>query len=495
MASFLSSFASSSSSLFSSLVDSTIGPSLDDVPNPSSTLEAINSQPRPSTPPPQPQFPSTPNQSPTHLSTPLLSSTPIPNTQQLTSLLVGVRSVDGIDAVALKRENESLKSELTAVRLQNEERQRNPNSADNDEHIALKRENEELRSERTALRLQLEEQKLEIDRLKAEQQPPPPPPLPLADPTHPNASLPPTLAADADGYLPVLSKGQKQRMRKRERIEAAAAVTLPPGCDSIHPPSPLPSRPPPQRQQQQQPPQQSTNPNAYIYHDSNLKGTTAVEIANLIKNINSKNNNNNQLYNIILQDTFTLPQTLEKIRKTKYNNNDKIIINTLTNDARNTKARQRRTPHSTQQIQTQIIQHLISFVPRNNITILESPPLLDSPSSDIYPYNANSYSLSQRMGINFSGTLIGEQHVWKGDGYHILRSIRPLLAKSVAAAVAGVNPRQHFGLARPPFGQYGPWSAPKGTGILPSYRDRAMTQPFLFRRSFPIRPLMNINIR
>ena len=99
------------------------------------------------------------------------------------------------------------------------------------------------------------------------------------------------------------------------------------------------------------------------------------------------------------------------------------------------------------------------------------------------------------MGINFSGTLIGEQHMWKGDGYHILRSTRPLLVKSVAAAVAGVNPRKHFGLARPPFGQYGPWPAPSGTGILPTYRDQAMAQPFLFRRSGPIRPLMNINIR
>ena len=82
------------------------------------------------------------------------------------------------------------------------------------------------------------------------------------------------------------------------------------------------------------------------------------------------------------------------------------------------------------------------------------------------------------------------QHLWKGDGYHILKNSRPLLVKSVAAAVVGVNPRQQFGLARPPFGQYGPWPAQKGAGVLPSYRDRAMAQPFLFRHSAGIRPLM-----
>ena len=129
-----------------------------------------------------------------------------------------------------------------------------------------------------------------------------------------------------------------------------------------------------------------------------------------------------------------------------------------------------------------------------NITILESPPLLDSPSSDIFPYNSNSFSLAQQLGIRFAGTLIGEQHLWT-DGYHVLKNSRPLLLKSVAAAVVGVNPRQHYGLPRPPYGQYGPWAAPKGRGIMPNFRDLASAQPFTFRRLGPIRPLMNNPVR
>ena len=69
------------------------------------------------------------------------------------------------------------------------------------------------------------------------------------------------------------------------------------------------------------------------------------------------------------------------------------------------------------------------------------------------------------------------------------------MLKSVAAAAMGVNPRQHYGLARPPYGLYGPWAAPKGRGIMPSYADQASAQPFSFRRLGPIRPLMNNPIR
>ena len=150
---------------------------------------------------------------------------------------------------------------------------------------------------------------------------------------------------------------------------------------------------------------------------------------------------------------------------------------------------------TTTKIQTDIVQHLTIHIPRNNITILESPPLLDSSSSDIFPYNNNSCSLAQQLGISFAGTLIGEQHIWGGDGYHILKNSRSLLLKSVAAAAVGINPRRHFRLARPLFGIYGPWVAPKDRGILPSFRDQAMAQPLVYRRLNPIRPLMNDFIR
>ena len=516
MESLFSSFAASSSSLFSSLIDSTVQPSSDDAPTLVKTSEAINLQPSPHphtsllhddivkddnakkeneisspdlsptlSPITSPILSSTPHKVPNTADlipplSPVLSSTPRsgPLTQDLVDRMLDLRRVDDIDEGVLavyRRENEELKSEVAALRL----------------------EREDLEKELVRVRQLLSQQSPQQQQPQSAQQ---------QQPQQQQAQ------SSSDGYTPVVSKKKKKKKNKTtanvqaaEAASAAANTTRPPGCDSIQLPPILPASSQPQPPQQPQPNQQQhpTLPNVYIYHDSNLKGTTAAEIASLINNINNKNNNsnsnksnnsNNPSYNIILQETFTLPQTLIKIKHTTYKNNDKVIINTMTNDARNTNHRHRRTPNRTKQIQTDIIQHLISFIPHDNITILESPPLLDSPSSDIFPYNSNSYSLSQQLGVHFAGTLIGEQHLWT-DGYHVQRNSRPLLVKSVAAAVAGVNPREHFGLARPPFGLYGPWAAPKGTGLLPSYRDRAISQPFVFRRAAPIRPLMEPYVR
>ena len=172
-----------------------------------------------------------------------------------------------------------------------------------------------------------------------------------------------------------------------------------------------------------------------------------------------------------------------------------VIINILTNDAQQTKNRNKRSPEHTRQLQTEIIQHLLHYIPRQNITILESPPLLDSPTSDIYPYNHASVLLTRQLNIRFADTLIGEEHLGR-DGFHIHRASCHLLVKSVAAAIGHFSPHQRFGHSRPPYGQFGPWAAPKGRGIFPlSFRDVAMAQPLSFRRRPVIQPLMGINIR
>ena len=205
--------------------------------------------------------------------------------------------------------------------------------------------------------------------------------------------------------------------------------------------------------------------------------------------------NNNNKYNIIPDPTFTLPQTLNKIKQTNFKPNDRIIIHILTNDARQTKNRNRRSPEQTRQLQTQIIQHLLKYIPRQNITLLESPPLLDSPHSDIFPYNYASVQLSRQFGTRFADTLIGEKHLGR-DGFHILPSARHLLLKSVAAAIGHFSPHQKFGHARPPFGEFGPWAAPNGHGVFPpQYRHVAMAQPIVFRRRPPIVPLMSMNFQ
>ena len=447
--------ADSSTSLFSSPLDSTIRPNLD------LSLSHPHSRPLDDGPileddggnlpsPPLPiLFSSQDDSSPPP---PNFSSTPIatePNTQQLAFKMIKLRSVDEIDAVALKRENEALRSEMTA------------------------------------LRLQLEEQKLEIVRLRAEQQRPPNTPPP---------NTPPPLDS-SEGYSPYTSKKKKKKIRKKER--ETAETTLPPGCTSL-PSGQAPTPPPllseqPQQQQLRQKQQQLISPKLYIFHDSNLKNVTAAEIN---KYINNNNNNNSKKYNIEPHETFTLPQTLRKIQQTNFKPNDAVIINVLTNDARQTQKRNQRSPYQTRRLQTEIIQHLLQHIPRQNITILESPPLLDSPSSDIYHYNHASVLLARQLKIRFADTLVGEQHIWK-DGYHLLRSSRHLLVKSVAAAAAHFSPHQRFGLSRPPFGEYGPWAAPKDQGVFPrEYRQMAVAQPMSFRRQRrTIMPLMGINIQ
>ena len=434
--------------------------------------------------PPPPHLPVFRSPSPVHSSTPRLG----PLTQGLVDRMLELRQVDGKDDGAVyRREIEDLKSELLAAQLQLEEKE-----------TVIR----ELRDQLLAHALQ--------------QNPPPPPndsrpPLPpttndsLPPPPTTNGSRPPNNSCPAPltnnhhppandshpagDYLPVISKSKKKKMKRRQRLEAANSggdVTRPPGCDSFQlrrpPPPPASTQPTTQHQQ--------SLPILHVYHDSNLKGCTAAELRPIIDKNNRDNKKQTTTFNIILNETFTLPQTLAKIKNTSFNSHDQVIINTMTNDARHTKTRQQRTPTKTKQIQTDIIKHLITFIPAENVTILEAPPLLDSPSSDIFPYNAASYSLSHQFGIRFSGTLIGETHLWD-DGYHVHKKSRHLLLKSLAAAAAGVNPRSHYKLSRPPYGQFGPWAAPKGQGMMPNYRDSALAQPLLFRRLAPIRPLMN----
>ena len=344
--------------------------------------------------------------------------------------------------------------------------------------LAMQRETDELKSQLLAARLQLEEKEIEIRELREQLQAQPPPP-------------------PSDILQPVISKRKRKQIRKQHLTAAAAAdTTQPPGCDSVQlppPPSqrqPVPRQPPSSQQQQQPQNQQQRHPlpKLYVFHDSNLKNVTAAEINKYI------NNNNNKKYDINPQETFTLPQTFNKIQQTKFGPNDAVIINTLTNDARQTQTRNRRTPDQTRQLQTKIIQHLLQHIPRQNITILESPPL-DSTTSDIFHYNHASVLLARKFQIRFADTLVGEQDLWK-DGYHLLRSSRHLLVKSVAAAAAQFSPHQRFGLSRPPFGENGPWAAPKGQGVFPrEFRQMAMAQPMSFRRCHVIPPLMGKNIQ
>ena len=66
--------------------------------------------------------------------------------------------------------------------------------------------------------------------------------------------------------------------------------------------------------------------------------------------------------------------------------------------------------------------------------------------------------------------------------------------EAVAAAAVEVDAHEHYGHKRPPFGAYGPWDAPKGVGLLPTFNRVAMRQPLQFRRTAPIPPLMGLTV-
>ena len=171
-----------------------------------------------------------------------------------------------------------------------------------------------------------------------------------------------------------------------------------------------------------------------------------------------------------------------------------ITFMPLVVDARQTKSRRRRTPYQTKILMTNILRHLLSFVPRSNVSIVEAPPLNDAPESDIYPYNQASFDVAQQHGVHFARTLIGENHLWR-DGYHIQDTHRHLLVKSIAAAAVEIDPNDFFGLKRPPYGHFGPWESPKGVGFFPlAFNKMAVRQPMYFRGPPPIRPLMCIDI-
>ena len=201
----------------------------------------------------------------------------------------------------------------------------------------------------------------------------------------------------------------------------------------------------------------------------------------------------------MLPDNTPLPIT--------FNRNDIVIIGTLTNDARTTKNRQKRTTDKVASLQNSIITQLSAHLPVNNIVFLEAPPLLSN-NDDIFDYNRVTYNIALSRGARFAPTLVGEEHLWK-DGFHVAYRHRHLLAKAVAAAIANVNPHLHFQFRRPPHGPFGPWISPRGCGMrpppsldgrLPSHRDIAVAAPFQFRRQrrqplVHVTPLMNKNIQ
>ena len=410
---------------------------------------------------------STPN------SSPLLSSTPhkVPSTQEFAERLVGLRAID-LGPDPLKRENEELKLQL-----------------------------DDAKSELVALRLQLEENENEILRLRQQQQPPsslptPPSSLPALPPPPP--PLPPF------GYSPVTSKRKRQRQKKAAKATAAVLATstsavaastsavaastsaVPASTSAVAALTTATTRPP------LLPPPSTSRRTVHVFHDSNLKGISEDELRSTINHLSTNSDDN---YNITLHSTYCLHPTLKQIQQMTFNRNDVVVINIMTNDARPTQHRQKRTTTETTRLLSSILNLLLAQLPRSNIVVLEAPPQL---YNDVYPYNLAAHHLALQLGVRFGQTLIGEDHMQHFDGIHIKKAAKTLLAKTIAAAVCDKNPHLHFSLQRPPHGIYGPWAAPAGVGMMP-FSKMATSSPINFRRSNwrrpAIRPLMSVNIR
>ena len=186
--------------------------------------------------------------------------------------------------------------------------------------------------------------------------------------------------------------------------------------------------------------------------------------------------------------TYELRQTRNKVTKTTYNKNDIIIINIMTNDARQTNYRQQRTTNEVQYIHNKILTHLLRFVPPLNVVFLESPPITNG-KGDIYPYNALTSKTASFWGTGFAATLVGEDHL-KWDGFHVHPNYRHLLTRSIACAILRLNPHASFGLRRPPHGVFGPWAAPIGQGMAPLSSSVAAAAPYFFRQSQRTRDIL-----
>ena len=422
----------------------------------------------------------------------------LPSTQQLAGKLAELRQVAEEPppplTSRLKTENDDLRSENVALRLQRD--------ADQEERRRLEMMVAELRrdqEEKRRLETLVEELQREIAALRS-------PPLlsPILQPSSATSLQPPPVSqpTSADDAPFTLVESRKQReARKRE---AAALVAAAYASDAV--PSP---------------PATSLNSNAHtvhVFHDSNVT-CSPQDILTQYKNIIRQNNSNKQNININLMPTYTLLTTRNAIRNKTFTYEDKqtkrtitkpitfkhtdtVIIHILTNDARQTKHRHARSTTTTTNIQKHIIQLLTAHLPSSQITFIEAPPLLTSSSSDILPYNLSTRATALSLGAKFAETLVGEEHLWN-DGFHINFRHRHLLTKTIAAAAAATNPHAHFGLKRPPLGHFGPWTAPRGRGMArpPSHKDVAAAAPYLFRRQkYPhipgagIPPLMDLNI-
>ena len=265
---------------------------------------------------------------------------------------------------------------------------------------------------------------------------------------------------------------KKRRQRERAAAAAAAAASSPaamanfPAATAANSPAATAANSPAAAAAANSPAAVATetSPRVLLFLDSNLRGVTPSTFQHHINNINTTRKQPTTTFNIETFITYELRQTLNKIRHTTINQGDIVILNIMTNDARQTKHRHPRTLHETYKLQHRIINILKQHTARNNIIILESPPLLNN---DIYAYNRLSYHTAKQFRLRFAYTLVGEQHLWD-DGVHVLRDCRHLLISSVAAAIIDVDPHSHFELERPPKGVFGPWTQPFGFRPAPS---------------------------
>ena len=397
---------------------------------------------------------------------------------------------------------------------------------------------DDLKSEVVALRLEVVELRQENANLRAPHLPLIPPSSSAATAAQPPPQLlpPPPPPDDDDDAAFTLVESRRQRQRRKQDETAAAtaaaaapsaaattaaATTTAAAAASTTPPT-ISSTTPVITADASSIPANNVNIHTiHVFHDSNLTcspDNLLKEYQNIIQKT-KRNKPTDIQFNLI--PTYTLPATRnairsgtfidkeDKIQTITFKHTDTVIIHILTNDARQTKHRNARTTTTTFSLQSNIIRLLRAHLPPSHITFIEAPPLLSSSTSDIFPYNAATYDAAVSHGAKFAPTLVGEEHLWR-DGFHINHRHRHFLLKTIAAAAVSILPHPHYGLRRPPFGEYGPWISPRGRGMTPppsmdgrsrgpSHRDVAVAAPYQFRRQKKqplarVPPLMNRNI-
>ena len=164
----------------------------------------------------------------------------------------------------------------------------------------------------------------------------------------------------------------------------------------------------------------------HIFHDSNFKGVSTEDLA---KQIDAINGGKKFVSEWFFHLTFTLPNTLKKVKETVFGRDDLVVVNIMTNHARLQHPVER-----TQRLLSAILDELLQRLGPKNVTLLAAPPLNVSPYTDISVYNRMMNETARQRSVNYVESPLKISQLSR-DGFHIQQRYKGGLLCGMAVAV------------------------------------------------------------